>query len=415
MSALDEGWALQHSGAVRDESDPGAPLGSARSIAPLGAFYFFSLGSLGLYGPYFPLWLEAHGFRGSTMSAIAALVPALSLVAPPVVGLLADVRGARGGLLSAASALSCSAMFALALAEAFGAARAFPVVFGAALVFAACRSPQILVADRIAFEQGGDYGRRRVWGSIGYVVTAALFGELSTPDAQRWLPAAMGLVLLGAALASFGLPRGGAAAASVGVSRAGRAIQKPRFVGFLVCSTLFAAGHSSYDLCGSLWFRDLGASADVIGALWAAGVLAEIALIRYAAPLLARARPEAWLAAAYAVGALRWLGMAWLRSPLLAFVLQPLHAVTFGVVWLSSLALLRDTVEPAALGSAQGLMMAASALGSVLGMFVWGPLYAAQGGAVVFVTAASLALGALLVAFGFSYRSGGASERATVA
>ena len=106
----------------------------ARVGRTLESFYFLSFGALGLHAPYFPLWLEAHGFTGLTMSAIAALTPAMSFIGPPLVGALADARGARGNLLTLACALASFAMLALSMAEALGVSRWFPVVFGVALV-----------------------------------------------------------------------------------------------------------------------------------------------------------------------------------------------------------------------------------------------------------------------------------------
>ncbi len=101
---------------------------------PLGVFYFASFAALGLHSPYFPLWLEAHGFRGAAMGIIAALSPALSFFGPPLVGLVSDARGARGNLLSAACALSCSAMALLCWCELLGASNRFGFVFSAMLV-----------------------------------------------------------------------------------------------------------------------------------------------------------------------------------------------------------------------------------------------------------------------------------------
>jgi len=283
----------------------------------LGAFYFASFATLGLNAPYFPLWLEAHGFRGAPMGAIAALSPGMSFFGPPLVGLLSDARGARGNLLSAACALACSALIGLSLCELFGTSSSFGVVFAAVLVYAACRSPMILLVDRITLEHGGDYGRRRVWGSVGFMLAAIAFGRWCPPESTRWLPAAMATTLAVAFVLSLSLPRATLAARAP----AGRALgsarslfEQRRFVAFLLGSALSAASHSSYDLCGALFFRDLGASKDTIGLLYGTAVLAEIALLAGAGPLWSRVRPELVLMAAYAGAALRCYCCRW-RSP----------------------------------------------------------------------------------------------------
>jgi PPP family 3-phenylpropionic acid transporter len=384
---------------------------SAASFEPqlarrLGAFYFASFATLGLNSPYFPLWLEAHGFRGAPMGMIAALSPGMSFFGPPLVGLLSDARGARGNLLSAACALSCSALMGLSVCELVGVSRSFGVVFAAVLVYAACRSPMILLADRITLEHGGDYGRRRVWGSVGFMLAAVAFGRWCPPEATRWLPVAMASTLAVAFVISLSLPRATLAARAPTGSAFGPArglLGQPSFPAFLVGSALAAASHSSYDLCGSLFFRDLGASDDTIGLLYGTAVLAEIVLLAAAGPLWSRLRPELVLGVAYAGAALRWTCLSLLTSTSLAFLLQPLHAVSFGLMWMASLEYVRRVSAPEALGSAQGAFMAANASGGVLGMLSWGTLYASHGGPFVFRVAALLSLAAAgLMALVFS-------------
>ncbi|HTV21243.1 MAG TPA: MFS transporter, partial [Polyangiaceae bacterium] len=337
----------------------------------LGAFYFSSFATLGLNSPYFPLWLESHGFRGAPMGVIAALSPAMSFFGPPLVGLLSDARGARGNLLSAACALGGSAMLGLSLCELLGLSQLFGVVFAAVLVYAACRSPMILLADRITIEHGGDYGRRRVWGSVGFMLAAIAFGRWWPPGGARWLPAAMALTLAVAFVVSLSLPRSTNVArppAATAIGPARTLLEQPGFRAFLCGSVLAAASHSSYDLCGSLFFRDLGASEDTIGLLYGTAVLAEIVLLAGSGPLWSRLRPELVLVAAYAGAALRWSCLSLLASTSLAFLLQPLHAISFGLMWIASLEYVRRVSTPDVLGSAQGAFMAANACGGVLGM-----------------------------------------------
>jgi PPP family 3-phenylpropionic acid transporter len=382
-----------------------APSSQPRLAQRLGAFYFASFATIGLNAPYFPLWLEAHGFRGAPMGVIAALTPAMSFFGPPIVGLLSDAHGARGNLLSAACALSCSAMLGLCLGEWLGASRTFGVVFAAVLIYAACRSPMILLVDRITLEHGGDYGRRRVWGSVGFMLAAIAFGRWCPPESTRWLPGVMASALAVAFVCSLSLPRATLAARTPAGSSWGLArglLRQRRFRTFLVGAALAAASHSSYDLCGALFFRDIGASEETIGLLYGTAVLAEIALLTGGGRLWSQLGPEHMLGAAYAGAAFRWVCLSLLGSTSPAFLLQPLHAVSFGLMWMASLEYVRRVSTPEVLGSAQGAFMAANAGGGVVGLLSWGPLYASHGGPLVFRVAALLSLAAALMAIFFS-------------
>ena len=395
---------LQPSDAAAADRSPPLEPGSAARRRGMRTFYFAAFAALGIHAPYFPLWLEAHGFRGVSMSAIAALSPALSMVGPPLVGALSDARGARGNLLGWVCGVACLAMAALAGAEASGHAQSFAVVFGCVLVFSLCRSPILLLADRIALESGADYGRRRLWGSIGFLLGASGFGRCP-PELAHWLPGVVALALGLGYFSSLRLPRTSAPRAQPVLRQMLRLVRQPRVALLLCGSSLFAMSHASYDLCGSLAFRDLGASGDTIGQLWATGVLAEILVLAAASRLFQSGRPERLLVLSYGVGALRWLAMSALPNTELAFLLQPLHGISFGLVWLSSLEVLRRVAEPSALGGAQGALMAANSIGGTLGILVFGPLYAARGAASVFHLATLLAGAALLLAgFGLMRR-----------
>ena len=48
------------------------------------------------------------------------------------------------------------------------------------------------------------------------------------------------------------------------LGEAWRLLKQRRFALLLVASSIFSAGHASYDLCSSLYFRDLGAGRDTI-------------------------------------------------------------------------------------------------------------------------------------------------------
>jgi MFS transporter, PPP family, 3-phenylpropionic acid transporter len=361
---------------------------------PLRALYFAVFGAIGAFSPYFPLWLEQHGFRGLGMSLVAALAPAMSALGPPLIGVIADRRGARGQLISIAGALACSCMVALWLADRGDADGFVVIVFALVLLFALCRTTLVMLTDVVSLEQGADYGRRRLWGSLGYMIATTSVGWLLRGLGIGWLPLIVALPLLAATLASLRLPARAAPPerAEGAPSAMGELLADRSFVVFLGCTALTWAAHSAYDLCGPLFVRDLGASSATIGVLWGLGVAAEVLLMAGAGSLFVRWRAESVLVIGYLGGALRWFGYALLPSAAWAFVLQPLHALSFALMWLASMQYLRRWVDRGLLGRAQGLLTTAVAFGGVCGMFVWGPLYASQGGRVVFVIAGVLAL-----------------------
>src|SRR5207247_7582814 len=79
-----------------------------RSI-PLTLFWFVHMGSLGIFFPYFSLYLKENaGLSGTQLGWILAIVPLVSIITQPLWGQLADRTGARSRIvafLSVGSAL----------------------------------------------------------------------------------------------------------------------------------------------------------------------------------------------------------------------------------------------------------------------------------------------------------------------
>lgn len=416
-------------GAGRSQPMP-PPIPSEHRPSPraISLYYFGIFAVLGVYLPLFPSWLEARGIRGLAMGAIAATLPAMGLVAPPVFGLIADALGVRVWLLRAACAGAFVVFALLALSSALGVSLGFGGLFVAALAFAFFRSPMFMMADVVAVEasasSGIAYGRLRLWGSISFALMAIASGALVDPAQPAAFPSTIAASLLIAFAISWALPargeapfrrsalRDGAAdaagaarspAAEGSVRQRARALlQSHDFRLFLAASFLAQSATSSYDLCYTLHLRDIGFPESLVGVAWAVGVAGEIALMAFSGPLLKRFAPPTVLAFAFAGASLRWALLSYVRFWPALLAIQPLHAISFGMMWVASLAYTRDRSPPQILATAQGLFTASAGAGSVVGMLVWGELYKHGGGTLTFGVASITALIAFVLAVTFA-------------
>jgi PPP family 3-phenylpropionic acid transporter len=253
-----------------------------------------------------------------------------------------------------------------------------------------------MLADVISIEEGSNYGRIRLWGSLGFLVSAVLAGLwISTPGSPL-VPVSTAVLLGLVVLTSFVLPPHAHFPPGPIREEARRLVRQRSFQFFLASAFFGQASHSAYDLCSGLLFQDLGGGS-LVGTGWGIGVAAEITMLAGSAYFLARYRALHLRTFALAVTAVRWLLMGSISSVPVLLVLQLLHAITFAMMWFSSIALVKDLSSPRTLGTAQGLFIAASAVGGVLGMLIWGPLYRAGGAGPVFVCAALIALISCLI------------------
>lgn len=365
----------------------------ARSSAfALRLYFFVGFAAVGIYLPHFPSWLAGHGFVGLKMSALTLLLPLMSLLAPPVLGVLADRLGLRGKLITLCSAVSGTGLVLLGLlAWAYDPLPFIPTLL-AMFVFASLRAPSLGLADVVAMETAANYGRMRLFGSLGFL-TAALFGShLVGPAHPFALPLAVaGLVWL-QTLVSLALPRTSHVPASPAAADAPRLLEQLGFRRLLLTVALIFASMTAYDLCVSMRVRALGASDAYVGLFWAVATGAEVALMYWLAPTLRRFGAGKLLTFSCIVAALRWVYIAEATDLTQLLLLQPLHAVSFGMMWLSAVALLKREAGQQGTATAQGLFSACIAIGGTLGTATWAVLYEEFGNRVVFYSAAVLSV-----------------------
>jgi MFS transporter, PPP family, 3-phenylpropionic acid transporter len=375
-------------------------------LLPVSFYYFTSFAALGIYAPFFPRWLEGRGVEGLRMGAVAALLPAMGVLGPPLVGLAADALGLRGHVLRLACLGSAVSFALVGAAWASGRGLSYAELFAAVLVFAVFRSPMVMMADVVTMERapaaGTTYGAVRLWGSVGFLLAALAAGRWLDPAAPAALPGAVAAALLVSLVAAWGLPTSSGAPRLPVAGEARALLGAADYRVFLLVSLLAQTAHASYDLCFTLHLLDLGAGGALVGAAWAAGVVFEVALMAFSDRLLARSPAPRILALTLLGAAARWALIARVRSLPALLALQPLHAVSFALWWVASLRYVKDRAPARALATAQGLFMAATALGSVTGMLAWGPLYRRAGGGPTFGAAAIVAgvACALAVAWG---------------
>ncbi len=304
------------------------------------------------------------------------------MAATPLFGALADRLGRRRAVMAALAALAFAAY--LGLWDAAG----FAAILALNLAAAVAQSALMPLGDSITLaavrDDGLDYGRIRVWGSLSFVAAAVgsgLWLSAAPPGGNRILFLVLtATALLVAACLMMPAPAPHAAGPPrlrlLGAFAASR-----RFWLFVAAASALQASHQLYYGFGTLFWRSLGFSDRVIGGLWAEGVVAEIVLFWLARPLVTRIGPLGLMAASGAAGIVRWSLAAALPGLGAAALLQLLHAFTFGAGHLGAMHFLSRSVPPGAASSAQALYAAASAgLGSGLVMLGAGSLYAAFGG-----------------------------------
>jgi PPP family 3-phenylpropionic acid transporter len=240
-------------------------------------------------------------------------------------------------------------------------------------------------------ERRADYGRLRVWGSVGFILVTLGYGWLIERYGSSVLPALMLPLFLATAISAFAnrmpaiehhddSPHDGTLSV----------LRRPGVAAFLCVAMLMQIGFGPYYVFFTLYLGQNGHGTDTIGVLWALGVLAEIGLFLLAPRLLRRYGPLSLLLLCLGVTALRWLMTAlYPQSLALMLALQLLHALSFGIFHACCMQLMTYYFPGRLTAQGQALLYAiSSGIGGVLGAGLAGLAWELGGGLAAFSFAA---------------------------
>jgi PPP family 3-phenylpropionic acid transporter len=374
----------------------------------LSSFYFWYYAALGGFTPYFAQWLHDHGQDAFAISVLLGVWYATRIFAPPAWSTLATRSGRPLVLLRAGAVLTivgfAGFLFARDFMPLFGVMLAFSFFYNAIM-------PQFeaLTLDTLHGRRE-DYGRIRVWGSIGFILVTLGYGALLEIGGSDWLPWLMLPLYIATAASTFvnRAPPVGLHAHEPAPGSIWSALSRPGVARFLAIALLMQVGFGPYYVFFTLFLAEHGHGTATIGALWALGVLAEIVLFLLAPALLRRHSPRNLLLVCLGATAARWALTAIFPDRLeVLVVLQLLHALSFGVFHACCMQLVAAHFPGRRSNQGQALLYAVGAgVGGVAGAILAGAAWELGGGG------ASFALGAIAAAAGFviALRLGG-SER----
>jgi PPP family 3-phenylpropionic acid transporter len=366
-----------------------------RFAVGIGLFYATTLGIIGVYLPFFPVWLKAIGVEAAWIGVITAL-PSLSrfTILPLITALAERLQMLRGAIvaLAFATALGFSALGLL------DRPLAILIVFA---VTACVWTPLGPMTDGFTLKGVArhrlNYGPLRLWGSVAFVVAAMASGLIADAIAAPHLIWVVVGVTALSALASLGLqPLDAPPSASGAPLTPARALlRQPAFLAIIGTAALVQGSHAAYYSFASITWRDAGLDGTTIAALWSLGVIAEIVI--FALSPRFQGSPVVLVMIGAAGAALRWAITA--NEPPIGVLaaVQLMHGLSYGMTHLGTVGLMVRNVPHHVLASAQGYLVASIGVVTSATMMLSGVLYAQVGQGVYYVMAAMAAAGLLLI------------------
>jgi PPP family 3-phenylpropionic acid transporter len=373
-----------------------------RQSFSFGLFFFAYYGYIGVLSPYASLFFAERGMSAAQIGVLMSLMQVMRIFGPAFWGWVADRRQQRAGVLQLTALAAAASFCAMFAGQSFA---QFFVIMVAVNAFTSAQAP--LSEALMLSEMRGDlthYGRLRLWGSVGFIVSATLAGELLDRRGIDLMPAIALALLVLVSIASLRMSE-----TSIGhparLPSVRALLARREVLAFFASTFLMIAAHASLYVFYSLYLAQIGYSKTVIGLLWSLGVIVEIGFFYYQAPLFRRFGVRQLMLFSLLIAVVRFLLIGLGAESLAVLVLaQVMHAATFGTHHSASVATLQRWFAGPLQARGQALFTSISyGLGGTIGGLALGGLWDIFGPRSVYLGAAVLALVAAGAA-GLSYR-----------
>ncbi len=354
------------------------------------AQYFLYFGVMGIYLPYFNLYLYHIKLSAFQIGVLSALRSVLLVLFPVFWGMLADRLQARKAIY-----VSCNIAGAIIWSLYLYTTR-FEWLVVITLGYGIFFSPIISFLEAITMDVLGKeklrYGQTRAWGSVAFIAVVIIVGAMI--DAYP-VGIILPLILAGGlvqSVVSLGAPSVRCARLQGLSIDTGQLMSRKSLV-FLICAFLMLLSHGSYYGFFSIHLEKLGFGKSFIGISWAVASAAEIIVMIHSRRLFKRFSLESVMFFSFTIAAVRWFLLAFVDSGYMILMTQVLHAFTYGAFHMASILYMDALSSEASKTLGQTVNNAVSyGLGLMAGFFLSGYLYETIGSHALFMTSGGIAL-----------------------
>jgi MFS transporter, PPP family, 3-phenylpropionic acid transporter len=370
------------------------PAKSKRMVV-LWLLSFFQFACVGVYFTFINVYYHEAGLTGTQIGLIIMSAGLVAVVASVFWGNLSDRIGSSRQLLAIGGVGALIAAQFIPLVDTF-----IGFLLLACVVSFMFTSPMTLVDSTILSLLGDrreDYGRYRLGGTIGFIITGFASGFLFERFGLTLMFPVYGFILLSLAFTALQLPK-------VKLQR-----ERPKreeiakmvgrsdwrlFIGsiFLIWITTNAA-----IMFLPVVMSSMGAAQSLIGIAATVGAFIEIPFMLYSGAFLRRFGPQRLLIVAMGLMIVRYFLLAWMPVPAWAVAINLINGPAWVFLWNSSVTYANRMAGPSLAGTAQGLLVSTTGLAAVASSLLSGWLLDYLGPSGLFIVMAFITITALIL------------------
>lgn len=295
----------------------------------LSGYYFFYFAFIGVFSPYFGLYLQSISFSPWEIGLLISQMQLMRLIGPYLWGWLSDWGYKRVVIVRFAGLTSLAGFMAFFWLDQL-ASMLIAMTILAFFWSAALPLTETLTFDHLK-EQPEQYSRIRLWGSVGFIITVLGTGLLLDWVPVRGVLWVCALILAGIFAFSLLIPEAPPTKRTEQNVSVGNILRQPRVRALLAACFAMSAAHGAMYFFYSIHLVAHNYDKLEVGILWSLGVVAEILVFMFMSRLTQRFSLRQILVVSFAAAVLRFLLIGWGADSIILLVIgQLLHGLTFG-------------------------------------------------------------------------------------
>ena len=363
----------------------------------IAGFYFFYYAFVGMFAPYWSLYLKSIHFDAIEIAILLSMQPVMRMIAPNIWGWLADHTGQKLLVVKIAATLSAVCYLGVFATSSF---------WGMLLVLALMSffwsaSMPLVEATTLTYlgKNSARYGRIRSWGSIGFITSVVGLGYAFDYIAIYWLLWAGLVCEIGILIFARQIPPTKVQVHHTDHQPVIKIVLQPRVIALFSACFLMSVAHGPYYTFYSIYLVEHGYAKSAVGGLWALGVICEIGVFFLMPWLVRHFGFTRILLISFSAAIVRFILIGWgVDYLILLLIAQVLHAATFGAYHAASVGLVHEFFQGRHQSKGQALFGSLTyGAGGMLGGLASGPIWQHYGASVLYSCSAGVALLGLLL------------------
>jgi PPP family 3-phenylpropionic acid transporter len=335
--------------------------------------YMFFFGGVGFYMTFINVYYHDAGLSGTQIGLIAMASGLAGFGGGSLSGYLSDRTG-QARIVLAVSAVGCAVVAMLTATV-----HAFAGFLVLACFFAIFNTAMFTLTDSVTLavlaERSAEYGRYRLGGSIGFILTSASSGFIFERTGLIWMFPAFAIMMLIFTVLAIQLPRLPVRESVKSAQAIGVMMRNPTwmiFAGSVFLIWLASSGVFSFI---AVTMKSLGASDPLIGLSSAASAMAEAPFMVMSGWFVRRLGPSRMIWVSYFAYTVRIFLYSLIRVPGWVIPLNIVNGPSYVFFWTGSIHYAAKMAPESLKATAQGLIVSATNLSSVVGVLLSGWLF----------------------------------------